>query len=43
MTWEPGRNQIKAALTTGELQQVTGGQAASEGWLAAAAHQSLDR
>jgi hypothetical protein len=36
MTWEPGRDQIKAALTTGELQQVTGGQAAGEGWLAAA-------
>jgi hypothetical protein len=36
MTWEPGRDQIKTALATGELQQVTGGQAAGEGWLAAA-------
>ena len=36
MTWEPGRNQIQAALTTGELQQVTGAQAAGEGWLSGA-------
>lgn len=36
MTWEPGRNQIQTALTTGELQQVTGAQAAGEGWLAGA-------
>lgn len=36
MTWKPGRDQIKTALTTGELQQVTADQAACEGRLATA-------
>ena len=36
MSWEPGRTEILAALKSGELQQVTGGQAAGHGWLATA-------
>jgi hypothetical protein len=36
MTWEPGSDEIRRALKAGELQQVTGGQAAGEGWLTAA-------
>lgn len=33
MTWQPGRQGVIAALRAGELQQVTGGQAAGEGWI----------
>jgi len=36
MTWESGRDRIRTSLTNGELQQVTGGQAAGDGWLTAA-------
>lgn len=36
MSWEAGREQIRTALSTGDLQQVTGGQAAGEDWLTAA-------
>jgi len=36
MTWEPGRDRIRTSLTNGELQQVTGGQAAGDGWITAA-------
>lgn len=36
MSWEPGRAEILAALKSGELQQISGGQAAGEGWLASA-------
>jgi len=33
MSWEPGRQEILAALAGGGLQQVAGGQAAGQGWL----------
>jgi len=33
MSWEPGRQEILAALAGGGLQQVAGGQAAGKGWL----------
>ena len=33
MTWAQGREHIRTALRAGELQQVTGGQAAGEGWI----------
>ncbi|MDQ2836389.1 MAG: hypothetical protein M3Y42_02830 [Actinomycetota bacterium] len=36
MSWAPGRVEILAAIRAGELQQVTGGQAAGEGWIAEA-------
>lgn len=34
MTWQQGDEEVRAALRAGELQQVTGGQAAGEGWIA---------
>ena len=34
MSWQPGRAEILAALRRGQLQQVSGGQAAGDGWLA---------
>ena len=33
MTWQAGRQEVIAALRAGELQQVTGGQAAGDGWI----------
>jgi hypothetical protein len=33
MTWKSGRQEILAALRAGELQRVTGGQAAGDGWI----------
>ena len=33
MTWQSGRQEVIAALRAGELQQVTGGQAAGDGWI----------
>jgi hypothetical protein len=33
VSWAPGRDQIGAALNAGDLQHVTGGQAAGEGWI----------
>jgi hypothetical protein len=33
VTWQSGRHEIVAALRAGELQQVTGGQAAGDGWI----------
>lgn len=33
MSWAQGREQISAALDAGDLQHVTGGQAAGEGWI----------
>lgn len=33
MTWAQGREDIRAALATGDLQQVAGGQAAGDGWI----------
>lgn len=34
MTWANGAEEIHAALRSGDLQRVTGGQAAGEGWIA---------
>lgn len=36
MTWQSGTQEVIAALHAGELQQVTGGQAAGDGWIAQA-------
>jgi hypothetical protein len=36
MSWEPGHAEILAALKSGELQQISGGQVAGEGWPASA-------
>lgn len=36
MTWQSGTQELIAALRAGELQQVTGGQAAGDGWIAQA-------
>jgi hypothetical protein len=36
VTWQSGRQEVIAALRAGELQQVTGGQAAGDGWIAQA-------
>ena len=33
MTWQSGRQEVNAALRARELQQVTGGQAAGDGWI----------
>lgn len=33
MSWAQGRDQISAALNAGDLQHVTGGQTAGEGWI----------
>jgi HEPN domain len=33
VTWQPGRQEVIAALRAGELQRVTGGQAAGDGWI----------
>lgn len=33
MTWKQGQDDVAAALRTGDLQQVTGGQAAGDGWI----------
>jgi hypothetical protein len=33
VTWQPGRQEVIAALRAGQLQQVTGGQAAGDGWI----------
>lgn len=33
MSWAQGRDQISAAINAGDLQHVTGGQAAGEGWI----------
>lgn len=33
MTWQSGRQEVIEALCAGELQQVTGGQAAGDGWI----------
>ncbi|MFV8160755.1 hypothetical protein ACNQVK_01130 [Mycobacterium sp. 134] len=34
MSWDTGRANITAALTAGELQRITGAQAAGAGWVA---------
>ena len=36
MTWQSGTQELIAALRAGELQQVPGGQAAGDGWIAQA-------
>ncbi len=36
MTWDPGKQEVLAALDSGELQRVTGGQAAGEDWISRA-------
>jgi hypothetical protein len=33
VTWQSGRREVIAALRAGELQRVTGGQAAGDGWM----------
>jgi hypothetical protein len=33
VTWQSGRQELIEALRAGELQQVTGGQAAGDGWI----------
>ncbi|OBK40324.1 hypothetical protein A5658_22080 [Mycobacterium sp. 1245111.1] len=34
MSWDAGAADINAALTSGELQKVSGGQAAGQAWIA---------
>jgi hypothetical protein len=33
VSWKPGQAEILSAIDKGEVQQVTGGHAAGEGWL----------
>ena len=40
MTWQSGTQEVITALRAGELQQVTGGQAAGDGWIAQARRKS---